>query len=94
MSCGGKSQKGHRALGLFYCLSISRLRAGSIVVQSVVSYVAVPLAAMTAAPLEPAMLVWYRRALNWKAVWRLSAASVASIPLGILALKQVNEKGE
>ena len=86
MSCGGKSQKDHRALGLFYYLSISRLRAGSIVVQSVVSCIAVPL--------EPAMLVWYRRALNWKAVWRLSAASVASIPLGILALKQVNEKGE
>jgi uncharacterized membrane protein YfcA len=54
--------------------------------------VAAPLVAIIAFPLEFTLLVWYRRALNWKSVWRLSAASVAGIPLGILALKQVNEK--
>ena len=54
--------------------------------------VAAPLVAMIALPLEFMLLVRYRHALNWKAVWQLSAASVVGIPLGILALKQVNEK--
>ena len=54
--------------------------------------VAAPLVALTAASLELILLVRHRRALNWNAVWKLSAASIVGIPLGILALRHVNER--
>lgn len=63
-----------------------------LLVQILGIQVAAPLVALTAAPLELILLVRYRHALNWKAVWRLSAASMVGIPLGILALRHVNDK--
>ena len=63
-----------------------------LLVQLLGIQVAAPLVALTAASLELILLVRYRDALNWKAVWRLSAASMAGIPLGILALRHVNDK--
>src|SRR5512136_2462230 len=54
--------------------------------------VAAPLVAMVAAVLEITLLIRHRDALNWRAVWRLSLASVVGIPLGILAVKIVNEQ--
>ena len=63
-----------------------------LLVQLLGIQVAAPLVALTAAPLELILLVRYRRALSWKAVWRLSAASMVGIPLGILALRHVNDK--
>ncbi len=35
-----------------------------------------PLIALVAIPLEFALLVWHRQALNWRAVWRLSVAAL------------------
>jgi uncharacterized membrane protein YfcA len=63
-----------------------------LLVQILGIQVAAPLVALTAATLELILLVRYRRALNWKAVWQLSVASIAGIPLGILALRHVNDK--
>ena len=54
--------------------------------------VAAPLVAMVAAPLEFALLVRFRQALNWQAVWRLSLASACGIPIGMLALRHIDEK--
>ena len=63
-----------------------------LLVQLLGIQVAAPLVALTAAPLELILLVRYRHAFNWKAVWQLSVASMVGIPLGILALRHVNEK--
>ena len=63
-----------------------------LVVQVLGIQVAAPLVALTAASLELILLVRHRRALNWNAVWKLSVASSVGIPLGILALKQVDER--
>ena len=54
--------------------------------------VAAPLVAMIAALLEITLLIRHRAALNWRAVWRLSLASVLGIPLGLLAVKMINEQ--
>jgi len=53
---------------------------------------AAPLIALVAIPLEFALLVRHRQALNWRAVWRLSVAALLGIPLGILALSHINER--
>ena len=63
-----------------------------LLVQMLGIQVAAPLVALTAASLELVLLVRHRRALNWNAVWKLSAASALGVPLGILALRQVNER--
>ena len=64
----------------------------ALLVQILGIQIAAPLVALVAVPLEFILLVRHRAALNWQAVWRLSLASVCGIPLGILALRHVNEK--
>lgn len=54
--------------------------------------IAAPLVAMVAVPLEFILLLRHRAALNWQAVWRLSLASALGIPVGILALRHVDQK--
>jgi uncharacterized membrane protein YfcA len=51
-----------------------------------------PLVAMVAASLEILLLIRYRQALNLSAVWRLALAALVGIPLGVLALRQVDER--
>jgi uncharacterized membrane protein YfcA len=53
---------------------------------------AAPLVALIAATLELALLLRYRSALNLRAVWRLALAAVMGIPIGVLALRQVDER--
>jgi uncharacterized membrane protein YfcA len=55
-------------------------------------HTAAPLVALVAATLELALLLRYRSALNLRAVWRLALAAVVAIPLGVLVLRQVDER--
>jgi uncharacterized membrane protein YfcA len=54
--------------------------------------VAAPLAALIVPTIEFLLLIRYREAFNLRVVWRLMAAAVVGIPLGVWALRQVNEK--
>lgn len=54
--------------------------------------VAAPLVALVAATAEFILLLRLRSALTLKPVWRLALGAVAGIPLGVLALRQVNER--
>jgi uncharacterized membrane protein YfcA len=53
--------------------------------------VATPLVALIAVTIELFLLLRYRSALNLRAVWRLTLAAVIGIPLGVLALRRVDE---
>lgn len=53
---------------------------------------AAPLVALVTSTLEITLLIRYRSAFNLRAVWRLIAASIFGIPLGVWALRGVNEK--
>ena len=54
--------------------------------------VAAPLVALVGIPLEFMLLLKYRSALNFVAVWPLIIASLFGIPLGIYVLKRVDEE--
>jgi uncharacterized membrane protein YfcA len=53
--------------------------------------VATPLVAVVGVTIEFFLLIRYRRALNIQVVWRLIAASLVGIPLGVWALGRLNE---
>jgi hypothetical protein len=53
---------------------------------------AAPLFALVALTSEVIMLLRYRQQLNLSAVWRVIAASVVAIPLGITAARELNER--
>jgi uncharacterized membrane protein YfcA len=53
---------------------------------------ATPLVAAVGISLEAMLLLRYHSALNLRAVWRLIPASVIGIPIGIVALRQLNER--
>lgn len=53
---------------------------------------AAPLVALVAVTIELLLLARYRSALNLGSVWRLALASILGIPIGILGLRQVNER--
>jgi uncharacterized membrane protein YfcA len=55
-------------------------------------HVAAPLVALMAGTIELLLLARYRNALNFQAVWRLALASIIGIPLGVLALRQLDER--
>lgn len=52
--------------------------------------VATPLVALIAATLEALVLVRWREALTWHAIWRLSVAMAAGVPFGVIALARVD----
>ncbi len=52
---------------------------------------AAPTMALVAGTLQVFLLIRYRRALNFSAVWRMSLASIAAIPIGVFALRHVPE---
>ena len=54
--------------------------------------IAAPLVALVGIPLEFLLLLKYRSALNFYAVWPLIIASLFGIPLGIYGLKRVDEE--
>jgi uncharacterized membrane protein YfcA len=54
--------------------------------------VAAPLVALIAPTVEIFLLIRYRYAFNLRVVWRLIAGAVAGIPLGVWALRQVDER--
>lgn len=54
--------------------------------------VASPLVALVAATTEGLLLIRYRSAVNLEPVWRLCVGAVIAIPLGVVALRQVDEK--
>jgi len=54
--------------------------------------IAAPLVALIAALAEISLLIQYRESLNIKAVWRLSAASLVTIPVGVFALRWLDEE--
>jgi uncharacterized membrane protein YfcA len=53
---------------------------------------AAPLVALFALVAELLLLLAFRRSLNVRVVWQLTAASVAGIPLGVLALRRLDEE--
>ncbi len=53
--------------------------------------VASPLVALMAITLETILLIRLRSAINFKAVWRMSLASVIGIPLGLALARTINE---
>jgi uncharacterized protein len=53
---------------------------------------AAPLVALVAATLEAVVLLRYRAALNWRAVWQLVLGSVVGIPIGMFVVTVVNER--
>jgi uncharacterized membrane protein YfcA len=53
---------------------------------------AAPLVALLAISLEIILLIYYRSALNVRAVWPLVLSSIVGVPLGVLTLKQVDEE--
>ena len=54
--------------------------------------VAAPLVALMAGTIEGVLLARYRHAFNLCAVWRLVLAMLLGVPLGILALRQAEER--
>lgn len=55
-------------------------------------HVAAPLVALVAATAEFILLLRFRGALTLQPIWRMALGAVLGIPLGVLALRQVNEK--
>jgi uncharacterized protein len=53
---------------------------------------AVPLVVLVTSTLEAILLVRYRSAFNFKAVWLLILASIFGIPVGVWALRDLNEE--
>lgn len=53
--------------------------------------VAAPLVALLSVSSNLLLLISYRNALDIKAVWRLSAASLLAIPLGVWGLRRIDE---
>ncbi len=53
--------------------------------------VASPLVALMAITLELILLIRFRGAINFKAVWRLSLAALAGIPLGLVLARSISE---
>jgi hypothetical protein len=53
--------------------------------------VASPLVALMAITLETILLIRLRGAINLKAVWRLSAAALVGIPIGLALARSINE---
>jgi uncharacterized membrane protein YfcA len=54
-------------------------------------HVASPLVALMAITLESILLIRFRGAINFKAVWRLSLAALAGIPIGLVLARTVSE---
>lgn len=51
-----------------------------------------PLVALMAITLEVILLIRYRSAINLGAVWRLSAAAIIAIPIGLFAIRSIPEE--
>lgn len=54
--------------------------------------VAAPLVALVAATAEVILLLRFRSALTLQPIWRMAVGAVFGIPLGVFALRQVNDK--
>ncbi len=54
--------------------------------------VAAPLVALVAATTEAVLLIRYRSAVNFQPVWRLCVAAILAIPIGVVALRQIDER--
>lgn len=54
--------------------------------------VAVPLVALVMFTIEFFLLLYYRHAFNWQAVWRVIAGSIIGIPVGLYLLSRLNER--
>lgn len=52
---------------------------------------AAPLVALVALLAELILLIYFRQALNLSVVWRLALASVFGVPVGVLALRRLDE---
>jgi uncharacterized protein len=53
---------------------------------------AVPLVALVTGTLEFFLLIRYRAAFNIRAVWRMTAASILAIPIGVWTLRNISDK--
>lgn len=51
-----------------------------------------PLIALLGLTLEAIMLLYYRQSVSLRTMWRLIAAAVVGIPLGVLAIRQIDEQ--
>lgn len=51
-----------------------------------------PVVALMAITLETLLLIRYRGALNFNAVWRLSVAAIIAIPIGLTAIRAISEE--
>lgn len=70
----------------------SALVAMSILTPLLGIQIAVPLVALFTLVLEIVLLFYYREAFNIHAIWRVILGSIIGIPLGVLFLKQVDER--
>lgn len=68
------------------------LVAMALLAQLIDIRLATPLVTLVAISLEVILLIHYRSALNLKAIWQISIASLAGIPLGIIAFKNVAQE--
>lgn len=69
----------------------SALVSMSILPPSLGIQVASPLVALMAITLESILLIRFRGAINFKAVWRLSLAALVGIPIGLVLARTVSE---
>ena len=70
----------------------SALIAMPILTKIVGVQVAAPLVALIVPTIEILLLIRYREAFNLRVVWRLIAGALAGIPIGVWALRQVDER--
>jgi uncharacterized membrane protein YfcA len=54
--------------------------------------VATPLVALVMIFIEVLLLLRYRQAFKWEAVWRVIAASIIGVPIGLMFLKRLDEQ--
>jgi uncharacterized protein len=54
--------------------------------------VAVPLVSLVMVTIEIFLLIRYRHAFNWGAIWQVIAASIVGIPIGLFFLSRLDEK--
>lgn len=53
---------------------------------------AVPMVALMTGSLEAVLLIRYRSSFNLNAVWRMTLASIVTIPIGVWALRNVSDR--
>lgn len=70
----------------------SALVAMSLLPHLVGIRIAAPFVALATLLMEILLITYYRHALRWRAIWRISLASFLGIPLGVFLLSHIDER--